>query len=399
MPADQRGIGEHLPHGLLLQLRGDRGHHPVLGQERAHRRDVHAALAERPQLLHRVVAVGEVHRLAVEEDLVPVQHQLARVGVADLHPQPAMEVLGEQRLLLRAILGPARLDEAEAPSGPAERLEVLEHLSGEQLPDVLPERQPQRRVLLPEQRSETLLEDPLRRRQHVQPADAGQVGLEELEGALPLRALEENHRVEPSEDRVRARVERGPAVADPLLVTVGNRERRPDVRVHQPQLEQAAGRIVQRQRRRVEVCLLLRQDGERRREDGHRLRAALVQVEETRGVGVLVDPVEHVSHPLRGDAEQRRLDPAAHLPAQQSELLCRGLHAGAIWTQDRCPPGTPRGCATGGPQALRPGPPGPVACGGLPLRVSAGPSCPALDHAPRLRLCSPAVRSASRPAR
>ncbi len=255
------------------------------------------------------------------------------------------------------------------------------------------------RVLLPQQRPDPLLEDPLRRREHVQPPDAGQVRFEELESALPLRALEEHHRVEPSEDRVRACVERGPAVADPLLVTVGNRERRPDIRVHQPQLEQAAGRIVQRQRRRVEVCLLLRQDGERRREDGHRLRAALVQVEETRGAG---RPRRSSGARLASAPGRCRAAPTGPGRPPAGSTV-RAPLPGSAWRGDS-------GRKTDAPGELRAvAPQGgrkPCVQGRRVrrLRRTSAPrlgwsklSCP--DHAPRLRLCFPAVRSASRPAR
>jgi hypothetical protein len=162
--------------------------------------------------------------------------------VTDLHPEAPVEVLGQEHLLLRAGIGPARLDEADPAARPAQRLEVLEHLPGEQVTHVLSERQAQRGVRPPEQGPQPLLEDALRAGEHVEPSHSAEVRLEELQRALPLRAFEEGRRVEPSEYRV-PRPCSGPQQAriPPL------RERRGaqcDTRVGEPQLEQSPGRLV-----------------------------------------------------------------------------------------------------------------------------------------------------------
>jgi hypothetical protein len=257
--------------------------------------------------------------------------------VADLDPEPAVEMLGEKRLLLGTTVCPACLDEADAPPRTSQDLQVLEQLTGEQVADVLPGCEPEAGVCLRQDRTEPLLEDALGAGEHVQPADSREVGLEKLEAALPLRALEQHRGIQPPEDGIPPRVGRPPAAPDPALLDVRHRDGPPDVGVRQPQREHPLGRLVKRERGGVKVAELGREHGQRRGEDGHLGRATLVQVQE-HGPPCILPMASSVSR-IRsaGLASSAACSRARETPVGQPDLLCRRVHARPSPEQERCP--------------------------------------------------------------
>ncbi len=208
-------IAEHLPAAFLIDLRRDRRNHAVLAKQRPQRLHVDALLRQLDQVGHRVIAIGQVDRIAVVIHLIAGLRQLARVGVRHLDAVVVVEMAGERLLLVGPAAGVLGLDEAKMPGRPTQRLQVIEHLLHQELADVVADAELQLRVQRPQHRQHDIRDDALGGRHEVQPADAAEVRLDKFQRIFPHRADEIDHRVEPAEHRVVVAQLRRPAFREP----------------------------------------------------------------------------------------------------------------------------------------------------------------------------------------
>ena len=114
-------IAQHLPGALLVELGGDRGHHPIGGEGLLHGSHVHALAFELEQVFDGVVAVDQVDHPALVGDLLAIEGELGGIGMADLDPEVRVDVAGQLALLVRAVAGVLGLDKANGPTAAARR--------------------------------------------------------------------------------------------------------------------------------------------------------------------------------------------------------------------------------------------------------------------------------------
>ena len=137
--------------------------------------------------------------------------------------------------------------------------------------------------------STTLGQDVRGGRDQVEPADAAQVRLQELEALLPARRPELDDRVVAADHRVLLAHRRRPVAAEPRLLAVRQGQDGAHVRVLQVQLGEALERAVERERGGPHVRELVGQGGDRGGKEADRLLDVVAQVDEALGAGAALD--------------------------------------------------------------------------------------------------------------
>ena len=311
------------------------GDHAVLAEQAAHRVDVQPVRLELEKIGHGIVAVRDVDDRALEHHLVAPDRELAGVGVQ--HPQavaPA-QVARQLLLLVRAVAGVLGLDEADVPAAAPDDLQVIGDLLQEELADVDVGREPEAGIAAREQWEHLVGDDAVAGRPEVQPADAGQVGLEEPQGLLPHRAREVDDRVEPTEHRVDLALAWPPALLEPPFLVVGEAQHVPHRRIGEVEIGESLERVLQREGRVADVRELLGEGGQRSGQDADDLDGVVAQVDQAARARPDVEAVEQGLKLGLGQSRERPVDAPRHPRAAQAQILDGCPHE-AMLSKESC---------------------------------------------------------------
>ena len=166
---------------------------------------------------------------------------------------------------------------------------MIEEVLHEQRANVLGALQLELRVAGSQGRQHHLGQDVRGGRDQVEPADAAEVRLEELEALLPVRRPEVDGRVVAADDRVLLAHRRRPVAAEPGLLAGRQGQDRPHVRIGEVQLREALEGAVERERDRPHVGELVGQGGDRGGENADGLLDLVAQVDEALGARAPLD--------------------------------------------------------------------------------------------------------------
>ena len=145
------------------------------------------------------------------------------------------------------------------------------------------------RVAGAEGRQHHLGQDARGGRDQVEPTDASEIRLQELEALLPVRRPEVDGGVVAADDRVLLAHCRRPVTAQPGLLPGREGQERLHVRIGEVQLREALEGAVERERDRPHVGELVGQGGDRRGEDADRLLDLVAQIDEVLGASAAID--------------------------------------------------------------------------------------------------------------
>ena len=186
----------------------------------------------------------------------------------------------------------------------------------------------------PQDRQHHLGQDARCGRHQVEPPDAADVRLQELEALVPARRPEVDGRVVAADHRVQLAHRRRPVAAEPRLLAGRQGQDRPHVRIGEVQLRETLERAVERERDGPHVGELVGQGGDRGGEDADRVLDLVAQVDEALGAGPAVDLPEQGAQLGLGDPVHRLLDARGEPCPGQARLLDRRQHG----TQPSTPP-------------------------------------------------------------
>ena len=169
-------------------------------------------------------------------------------------------------------------------------------------------------------------EESFGRRHHVDAADAGEVGLDELERFPPHRAREVDERVETAEDRVVGLLTRSPAFAQPALFGIGQAQNLPHLLVGEIQRREPLDRLLHDHRDGVNVGELRWQDGDRAGKDADRVELAVVEIDDVPPARAVAQALDQFRDRRLGQPIERTLHSARQRQAAETLLLGDGQH-------------------------------------------------------------------------
>ena len=95
-PLGDGGIGQQLPAALMVEIAGKGGDHAVLAEQQAHAVERLAQLLlQRQEVANLVIAIGDIDLDIAIEDLLPLDAELARIGMDGDEPMALRQIAAE----------------------------------------------------------------------------------------------------------------------------------------------------------------------------------------------------------------------------------------------------------------------------------------------------------------
>jgi len=270
---------------------------------------------------HGIIAIGKIERLAFVTDLAFMHFQLGGVSMHDFHTVPVAKIPGQLRLFVWAAAGVLRLNEAQTLSRPADRLQVIEHFLHEQLANVFADGQLQLAIPGMQLGENDVADDVFTSGNQMQPANAAQVGFDEVKRVLPHRADKVDHRVQPAEDRVAFALARTPRIPQPGFLLRSQPQQVANGEVLHIQFRQTLEGIQDRQRNRMHVCQLAGKDRDRAGHDSYGVPLPVAKVDQVPAERLLADALDQLDQLGFGDFVKGLANPTSQAQSAQSELF------------------------------------------------------------------------------